>query len=86
MVRNLLNTYWRAVCLGNLASTVRRGVIGKVLLDSNSLVAYPTWGRAAILALCFRSGLVVVSAWLPAVKGVPEDADAGRYENLNMNN
>ncbi len=35
-------------------------------------------GRAVILALCFRSDLVVVLRSLPAVGGAPEDADCGR--------
>ena len=48
----------------------------------NNAHAVGLLGRAAISALFFRSGLVLIQAVLPAVRGVPKATDARRYDEM----
>ena len=63
MERNLLNSTGEPDA-EKLARPVRRGAVGKVLLDSNSLAAYPTlararqfWHTCPLLKFCSSVGL-----------------------------
>jgi len=50
-----------SACSGKLGRRLRRGVVGKVLLDSNSLATYPTWSplRQVELAACHKVSCLV---------------------------
>ncbi len=69
---NLLKPDWRAL----FRETGTQGSGGDVWKSAMLLVtrwaSTLLWGRAAILALFFRSRVLLLHAWLPAVKASPK--------------
>ena len=50
--------------------------------DDRTMQMQVILGRAAILALYFRLGLVVAARFLPAINGVPKTPDLRRWTKL----